>query len=101
MKEQQIAKEFAHILEQTLAGRAALMEREIDGKRYVRRFVPEDRLILLGGDTQIGNDCVIGGSVWLTHAVEAGKMVLARAAVTDRPLTKSLEDGSSYESSML
>lgn len=49
MKERHIAEEFAHILEQTFAGRAALIEREIDGKRYVRRFVPEDRLILLGG----------------------------------------------------
>ena len=56
---------------------------------------------LLGGDTQIGNDCVIGGSVWLTHAVEAGKMVLARSAVLDQPLTKDLEEGSSYESAML
>ncbi len=45
---------------------------------------------ILGGETQIGNDCVIGGSVWLTHSVPAGKMVLARAAVTDEPLTKDL-----------
>ncbi len=56
---------------------------------------------ILGGDTRIGNDCVIGGSVWLTHSVEAGKMVLARAAVMDQPLTKSLEIESAYESAML
>ena len=56
---------------------------------------------LLGGDTRIGNDCVIGGSVWLTHAVEAGKMVLARAAVMDQPLTKDLEESAVYESAML
>jgi len=37
---------------------------------------------VLGGSTHIGNGCVIGGSVWLTHSVEPGKMVLARAAVS-------------------
>ena len=56
---------------------------------------------ILGGDTKIGNDCVIGGSVWLTHSVEAGKMVLARAAVSDQPLTRALEPDSTYESAML
>ena len=35
---------------------------------------------LLGGDTHIGDDCVIGGSVWLTHSVPAGTTVLARPA---------------------
>ena len=56
---------------------------------------------ILGGDTQIGNDCVIGGSVWLTHSVEAGKMVLARAAVMDQPLTQNLEPDPPYDSAML
>ncbi len=37
---------------------------------------------ILGGNTRIGDHCVIGGSVWLTHSVAAGKTVLARAAVT-------------------
>lgn len=37
---------------------------------------------ILGGDTQIGDDCTIGGSVWLTHSVPAGTLVLARSAVT-------------------
>lgn len=55
---------------------------------------------ILGGDTRIGNDCVIGGSVWLTHSVEAGKMVLARSAVLDPPLTKALTPDSS-DSAML
>ena len=45
---------------------------------------------ILGGETRIGNDCIIGGSVWLTHSVPAGKMVLARAAVTDTPLTRDV-----------
>lgn len=56
---------------------------------------------LLGGDTQIGNDCVIGGSVWLTHSVEAGKMLLARAAVVDTPLTRDVSSPAAMDSSML
>ena len=32
---------------------------------------------ILGGNTRIGDNCVIGGNVWLTHSVEAGKTVLA------------------------
>ncbi len=30
---------------------------------------------ILGGNTKIGDGCVIGGNVWLTHSVEAGKVV--------------------------
>ena len=30
---------------------------------------------ILGGDTKIGDNCVIGGNVWLTHSVEAGSTV--------------------------
>ena len=32
---------------------------------------------ILGGDTTIGDGCVIGGNVWLTHSVPAGKTVIA------------------------
>ena len=32
---------------------------------------------ILGGQTRIGSDCVIGGNVWLTHSVPAGETVLA------------------------
>ena len=32
---------------------------------------------ILGGDTRIGDGCVIGGNVWLTHSVEAGHKVMA------------------------
>lgn len=32
---------------------------------------------ILGGMTHIGDNCVIGGNVWLTHSVEAGRTVLA------------------------
>ena len=32
---------------------------------------------VLGGNTRIGDNCVIGGNVWLTHSVEAGSTVIA------------------------
>ena len=38
---------------------------------------------ILGGDTRIGDDCTIGGSVWLTHSVPPGTIVLARPAATE------------------
>ena len=30
---------------------------------------------ILGGNTRIGDGCVIGGNVWLTHSVDAGEVV--------------------------
>jgi serine O-acetyltransferase len=30
---------------------------------------------ILGGDTSIGDDCIIGGNVWLTHSVQPGSKV--------------------------
>ena len=30
---------------------------------------------ILGGNTRIGDNCVIGGNTWLTHSVESGKVV--------------------------
>ena len=33
---------------------------------------------ILGGNTYVGDGCVIGGNVWLTHSVEAGKTVIYR-----------------------
>ena len=56
---------------------------------------------ILGGKTQIGNDCVIGGNVWLTHSVAAGKMVLTRAAVTDEHLTRDIMGDDPLNSSQL
>ena len=56
---------------------------------------------ILGGETHIGNDCVIGGSVWLTHSVPSGKTVLARAAITDAPLTKDRMTNSDLDCSAL
>ncbi len=56
---------------------------------------------ILGGETRIGNDCVIGGSVWLTHSVEAGKMVLARSAVMDSTLKRDIMQPSLPEDSAM
>ncbi|MBR1486387.1 MAG: hypothetical protein IJ597_03930 [Synergistaceae bacterium] len=31
---------------------------------------------ILGGDTKISDNCIIGGNVWLTHSVEDGQVVI-------------------------
>lgn len=31
---------------------------------------------ILGGDTRIGDDCVVGGNVWLTHSLEPGVSIV-------------------------
>ena len=56
---------------------------------------------ILGGQTQIGSDCIIGGSVWLTHSVEAGKMILAKTAVMDSHLTRDIMEEGSLDSARL
>ena len=38
---------------------------------------------ILGGDTYIGDNCVIGGNVWLTHSVEPGKRALTAREQTE------------------
>ena len=35
---------------------------------------------ILGGDTKIGDDCVVGGNVWLTHSLEAGKTITNKSS---------------------
>ena len=35
---------------------------------------------ILGGDTNIGDDCVIGGNVWLTHSLESGKTITNKSS---------------------
>jgi serine O-acetyltransferase len=35
---------------------------------------------ILGGDTHIGDDCVVGGNVWLTHSIEAGKTITNKSS---------------------
>lgn len=39
------------------------------------RVVVYANATILGGDTHIGDGCVIGGNVWLTHSVPAGETV--------------------------
>ena len=39
---------------------------------------------ILGGSTTVGDHCVIGGNVWLTHSVEPGQTVYYRAESADR-----------------
>ena len=60
---------------------------------------------VLGGKTKIGNGCVIGGSVWLTHSVDPYKMVLARAAVAGDILLRDnlpeLEDDDDTQKSQM
>ena len=31
---------------------------------------------ILGGNTRIGDDCIVGGNVWLTHSLEAGEAIV-------------------------
>ena len=35
---------------------------------------------ILGGDTRIGDDCVVGGNVWLTHSLEAGRTITNKSS---------------------
>jgi serine O-acetyltransferase len=41
---------------------------------------------ILGGNTKIGNDCVVGGNVWLTHSLEDGETIITKPS---GQLTKS------------
>lgn len=33
---------------------------------------------ILGGDTKIGDDCVVGGNVWLTHSLDPGVTIVTK-----------------------
>lgn len=33
---------------------------------------------ILGGDTRIGDDCVVGGNVWLTHSLNPGETITTK-----------------------
>ena len=41
---------------------------------------------ILGGNTRIGNDCVVGGNVWLTHSLADGETIITKPS---GQLTKS------------
>ena len=53
-------KEFQTILAHLQRGHAADLIREVDGQAYVRRFVPEERLIILGGGHIARPLCAMG-----------------------------------------
>lgn len=42
---------------------------------------------ILGGDTSIGDDCVVGGNVWLTHSLNPGE------TITTKPCGQELIEG--------
>lgn len=39
------------------------------------RVVVYANAVILGGDTKVGDDCVIGGNVWLTRSLPAGSLL--------------------------
>ena len=67
-------KEFQDILEAVRAGREATLTRNVDGRPYTRRFLPPERLILLGG-----------GHVSLALYEAAVKVGFSVTVVDDRP----------------
>lgn len=80
MKNEQIVREFSHILAETGAGRAASLVREEEGTRYVRRFVPEERLILLGGGHIARPLCAMGAMLGFSVTVVDDRPAFANAA---------------------
>ena len=44
-----MSEEFKKVLDSVCSGRSAEISRTVEGKTYIRHFVPEERLILLGG----------------------------------------------------
>ncbi|MBR3135642.1 MAG: XdhC family protein [Clostridia bacterium] len=71
-------KEFQDILESVRAGREATLTRTVDGRVYTRRFLPPERLVLLGG-----------GHVSLALYEAAVKVGFAVTVVDDRPAFSS------------
>lgn len=72
--------EFETICEKLERGEHAELAREIEGRRYVRRFVPRERLILLGG-----------GHVALALSKMAASLGFAVTVVDDRPAFANAE----------
>jgi len=66
--------EFRSIRDALAQGRAAQLIREVDGRPYVRRFVPSERLIILGG-----------GHVSQALCTVAATLDFAVTVVDDRP----------------
>ena len=45
---------------------------------------------ILGGDTKIGDDCVVGGNVWLTQSMEPGETIVTNACGQHRSKDRKL-----------
>ena len=45
---------------------------------------------ILGGDTKIGDDCVVGGNVWLTQSLEPGETIVTNACGQHRSKDRKL-----------
>ena len=67
-------KEFCDMMERMARGEHATLTRVVDGKTYIRRFVPRQRLILLGG-----------GHVAHALSALAAMLEYAVTVVDDRP----------------
>ena len=67
-------KEFQDILEAVSAGREATLTRQVGDRAYVRRFLPPERLVLLGG-----------GHVSLALYEAARRVGFAVTVMDDRP----------------
>jgi serine O-acetyltransferase len=48
--------------------------------------------VILGGDTVVGHDSIVGGNVWLTHSVPPFSVVHHEAEVTVRPKNMNGDD---------
>jgi len=73
-------EEFSGILEEIRAGRKAELRLETEGKMYLRRFVPNERLILLGG-----------GHIAVPLCKIAAMLGFSVTVADDRPLFASWE----------
>ena len=68
-----------------------------DGAGSKRHPTIGDRVVIyanatvLGGDTDVGHDSVIGGNVWLTHSVQPYSLVYHQSQVRGRSVADALE----------
>lgn len=47
---------------------------------------------ILGGDTKIGDGCVIGGNVWLTHSLDPGVTIVSKPS--EQPQRRAVDNAS-------
>lgn len=56
-------QEFQKIKELVEQGKTASLIRDVEGVSYTRRFIPQDRLILLGGGSSLSGLCPFSASL--------------------------------------